>query len=137
MSYKKVWKEIKTSLKRDTNKRTFSTWIEPIIPRGMKRGQLILELPSQFYFEWIEKHYKKQFTNILREKTKEATEIYFIVAEKKAVKQKKEKQKTRIVVNKELNPQLNKQYMFSDYILCDIYINFIHRNRICSICIYG
>ena len=116
MSYKKVWKEIKTNLKRDTNKRTFSTWIEPIIPRGMKSGQLILELPSQFYFEWIEKHYKKQFTNILREKTKEATEIYFIVAEKKAVKQKKEKQKTRTVVKKELNPQLNKQYMFSNFI---------------------
>ena len=59
MSYKKIWKEIKTNLKRDTNKRTFSTWIEPIIPRGIKSGQLILELPSQFYFEWIEKHYKK------------------------------------------------------------------------------
>ena len=91
MSYKKVWKEIKTNLKRDTNKRTFSTWIEPIIPRGMKSGQLILELPSQFYFEWIEKHYKKQFTNILREKTKEATEIYFIVAEKKSSKTEKGK----------------------------------------------
>ena len=78
----------------------------------MKSGQLTLELPSQFYFEWIEKHYKKQFTNILREKTKEATEIYFIVAEKKAVKQKKEKQKTRAAVKKELNPQLNKQYIY-------------------------
>ena len=116
MSYKRVWKEIKTDLKRDTNKRTFSTWIEPIIPREMKRGQLILELPSQFYFEWIEKHYKKQFINILRDKTKEATEVYFIVAEKKAVKHKKEKQKIRTVVKKELNPQLNKQYMFSNFI---------------------
>ena len=68
----------------------------------MKSGQLILELPSHFYFEWIEKHYKKQFTNILREKTKEATEIYFIVAEKKAERHKKEKQKTRTIVKKEL-----------------------------------
>jgi len=35
-----------------------STWFDPISPLGLSGGELVLEVPNQFFYEWIESHYK-------------------------------------------------------------------------------
>ena len=56
LSYKTLWNKLKKEIKEITNERMFSTWIEPVKPIALNKNNLILELPNQFFYEWIETH---------------------------------------------------------------------------------
>lgn len=36
---------------------SFSTWFSPIVFEGVRRGQAVLRVPTQFFYEYIEEHY--------------------------------------------------------------------------------
>ena len=54
-----IWKKIKKQLKKKQPSHAYSTWFAPINPIAFNNNTLILELPNQFFFEWIQSHYKK------------------------------------------------------------------------------
>ena len=35
----------------------FNTWFEPIVPVGFDKNVLTIQVPSQFFYEWLEEHY--------------------------------------------------------------------------------
>ena len=84
LSYKTLWNKLKKEIKEITNERMFSTWIEPVKPIALNRNNLILELPNQFFYEWIEIHYKNKFEKIIKEKLKEEIKIQFTIGIEKA-----------------------------------------------------
>ncbi|MBC8344807.1 MAG: chromosomal replication initiator protein DnaA [Candidatus Marinimicrobia bacterium] len=59
MTHIDLWKTIKKSLKKNHPQHAFSTWFEPITSIGLSNDELILEVPNQFFFEWIQSHYKE------------------------------------------------------------------------------
>ena len=61
--HKKVWDKIKSSIKKETPEHAFNTWISPIKAVALNQTDLILEVPNQFFFEWIDTHYKKNIKN--------------------------------------------------------------------------
>jgi len=94
----------------------FNTWIEPVKPIALNRNSLVLELPNQFFYEWIETHYKNQFEKIMKEKLKEEIKIQFTIGVE-SVSNKAEKitqHKKEAPTQKKTN--LNKKYIFSNFI---------------------
>ena len=79
LSYKTLWNKLKKEINETTSERMFSTWIEPVRPIALNGKNLVLELPSQFFYEWIETHYKNQFEKIIKEKLKEEIKIQFTI----------------------------------------------------------
>ena len=116
LSYKTLWNKLKKEIKETTNERMFGTWIDPVKPIALNRSILVLELPNQFFYEWIEAHYKNQFEKILKEKLKEEIKIQFTIGVER-VSNKAEKITQH---KKEAPPQkktnLNKKYIFSNFI---------------------
>jgi len=115
-SYKTLWNKLKKEIKETTNERMFGTWIEPVKPIALNRSILVLELPNQFFYEWIETHYKNQFEKILKEKLKEEIKIQFTIGVE-SVSNKAEKitqHKKEAPTQKKTN--LNKKYIFSNFI---------------------
>ena len=115
-SYKTLWNKLKKEIKETTNERMFGTWIEPVKPIALNRNILVLELPNQFFYEWIETHYKNQFEKILKEKLKEEIKIQFTIGVE-SVSNKAEKitqHKKETPTQKKTN--LNKKYIFSNFI---------------------
>ena len=115
-SYKTLWNKLKKEIKETTNERMFGTWIEPVKPIALNRSILVLELPNQFFYEWIETHYKNQFEKILKEKLKEEIKIQFTIGVE-SVSSKAEKitqHKKEAPTQKKTN--LNKKYIFSNFI---------------------
>ena len=59
-NYKTVWEEclkiIKDNLGK-ANERSYKTWFEPIVPLTLEDNVLTIQVPSQFYYEWLEEHY--------------------------------------------------------------------------------
>lgn len=58
-----VWRECLNIIGSRVNTQSFKTWFEPIKPTKLEAGILTLEVPSHFFYEWVEEHY----SNILTE----------------------------------------------------------------------
>lgn len=58
--YKSVWKNcleiIKDNLGKE-NEKLFRTWFEPIVPVMLEDHVLTIQVPSQFFYEWLEDHF--------------------------------------------------------------------------------
>src|ERR1700741_2197206 len=52
-----VWEQCLAIIKDNVNWRTFQTWFEPIKAVGLAHSVLTLQVPSQFFYEWLEEHY--------------------------------------------------------------------------------
>ena len=64
-----VWNSILTTMREKVNPQSFSTWFKPISPVGIEDGKLLVQVPSQFFYEWLEQHYgaliNKELTRLL------------------------------------------------------------------------
>ena len=56
--HKTIWQTVKKSIKTDMPSQAFNTWITPIKPVALNEDELILEVPNQFFYEWLDTHYK-------------------------------------------------------------------------------
>ncbi len=54
---KYVWAACLDLIRDGVNTQSFKTWFEPIIPIGLNSGKLTIQVPSQFFYDWIEEHY--------------------------------------------------------------------------------
>ncbi|MFH1852108.1 MAG: chromosomal replication initiator protein DnaA [Candidatus Neomarinimicrobiota bacterium] len=58
ITHENIWNDIKQFLRQTLPGHAFSTWFAPIVPIALTDDELILEVPNQFFFEWIDSHYK-------------------------------------------------------------------------------
>src|ERR1700741_2557306 len=52
-----VWKNCLDVIKDNVNSQNFKTWFEPIKPVKLHDKVLTIQVPSQFFYEWLEEHY--------------------------------------------------------------------------------
>ena len=52
-----VWNSCLEIIKDNVSQQSFKTWFEPIKPVDLKGNALTIQVPSQFFYEWIEEHY--------------------------------------------------------------------------------
>ena len=116
LSYKTLWNKLKKEIKETTNERMFGTWIEPVKPIALNRNSLVLELPNQFFYEWIETHYKNQFEKILKEKLKEKIKIQFTIGVESASNKVEKTTQHKREAPTQKTTNLNKKYIFSNFI---------------------
>ena len=56
-SHEEVWKVCLSVIKDNVNLQSYKTWFEPIKPLRIKDSILTIQVPSQFFYEWLEEHY--------------------------------------------------------------------------------
>lgn len=61
-----LWDKCLEVIRDNVNTQSFNTWFEPIVPRKLEGSVLTIEVPSQFYYEWIEEHYVALLKSTLR-----------------------------------------------------------------------
>jgi chromosomal replication initiator protein len=75
-----VWKSCLTIIKDIVEWQHFKTWFEPIKPVELKNKILTIQVPSQFFFEYLEEHYVTLLAKTLkRELGKDANLEYRIM----------------------------------------------------------
>lgn len=85
-----VWKECLDIIRDNITRQSFRTWFEPLKAVSLDEedghAKLTVQLPSRFYFEWLEEHYygllRKTITKVLGEK---AQLFYDVVIEREEV----------------------------------------------------
>jgi len=53
----KAWEDCLRIIKDNVNWRAFETWFAPIKPVHLQNSVLTIQVPSQFFYEWLEEHY--------------------------------------------------------------------------------
>ena len=56
-SHTEIWKRCLEIIKDNTSETCYSTWFMPIVPIGFQNNVLTIQVPSQFFYEWLEEHY--------------------------------------------------------------------------------
>lgn len=57
MNHKSAWNQCLQILRSRVDEKSFSTWFEPIAPLSLHGSLLTIEVPSQYFYEWLEEHY--------------------------------------------------------------------------------
>lgn len=52
-----VWNECLRVIEQHVNEQSFSTWFRPITPVKLEGPSLTIQVPSQFFYEWLEDNY--------------------------------------------------------------------------------
>jgi len=56
-TFEKVWQNCLDIIKDNVNQQSFKTWFDPIRPVKLNGAILTIQVPSQFFYEWLEEHY--------------------------------------------------------------------------------
>ena len=120
LNHENIWMEVKESLSNELPSHAYSTWFEPILPIAINETELVLEVPNQFFFEWIESHYRGMIESTLRKKLQNDFSVKYTIAPTgtngptinfENIDSEKTQQKRRFNP-----PVLNEHYTFSTYI---------------------
>lgn len=121
-----LWKKCLTLIKENVTLMTYNTWFLPIRPISYVDNNLKVQLPNQFFWEWIDEHFstivKKTILEVLGEKGK----LSYIIADDK--EQKEEEVVRQNLIEPRVNPKiienkrpehetnLNPRYKFDNFI---------------------
>ncbi|HET6567127.1 MAG TPA: chromosomal replication initiator protein DnaA [Rhodothermales bacterium] len=81
-----VWERCLDSVAREVSPQAFKTWFVPLKPVSLDRNdhgtdvELRLELPSQFYHEWLAQHYGPLLDSVVAQAVGHPTHITFSVS---------------------------------------------------------
>ena len=82
MSIESVWKNCLEFIKDNIQDQAYKTWFEPIQPVKIEDNVLSIQVPSKFFYEWLEEHYVKLLKIALtKELGKDAKLVYVIKME--------------------------------------------------------
>ncbi|MGC9150402.1 MAG: chromosomal replication initiator protein DnaA [Microbacter sp.] len=134
ISANELWKRCTQIIRDNVSETTFATWFAPIIPLSYVNNVFTLQVPSQFFYEYIEETFVDLLRmTIHREIGAETKLMYRVVMDRNAgtsttipsdekikpfptITAKKENPFNRPVRVDDINPQLNPIYNFNSFI---------------------
>ena len=119
-----AWKECLKSIKENVTLMTYNTCFLPIKPVELKDSTLKIQIPSQFFWEWIDEHYNTLINRTLVEILGAGAKLSYLIAEEiEHPEVSKTNNKPVIQLVPEANSQvpkhetcLNPRYTFDNFI---------------------
>ena len=74
-----VWKNCLAFIEDNIQPQAFKTWFEPIKPVKLSDNALSIQVPSKFFYEWLEEHYVKLLKVALTKELGENAKLVYII----------------------------------------------------------
>ena len=135
MTPQELWNRCLKVIKDNISEAAYSTWFEPIVPLKYENGEFVLQVPSMFFYEYIEEKFAELLRVTLYREVGEGTKLlYRIMVDKAATTTTPAEDKTVVaervpdkivksginpfepVVQQDIDPQLNAAYNFNTFI---------------------
>lgn len=123
---KNAWKECLSIIKDKVPFLTYNTWFLPIKPIELKDSVLKIQVPNNFFVEWIDEHYNSLINRTIREIIGEDAQLVYVILEDKddlfhepapVIKVAiPEKPVVQAEPAEEFNTNLNPRYFFENFI---------------------
>lgn len=119
-----IWSDCLKVIKDNVPNMTFNTWFAPIKPVDIKNDTLTIQLPSNFFWEWIDEHFSNLLNRAIKSALGENGKIDYIIVEEKEIEEPKIHIPTINIINKEtakpeqpdFESDLNPKYTFDNFI---------------------
>ncbi|MDQ3071983.1 MAG: chromosomal replication initiator protein DnaA [Bacteroidota bacterium] len=66
LTHEEVWKNCLKIINDNVNFQSYKTWFEPIVPVRLEGKVLTIQVPSLFFYEWLEEHYVGLMKKIIK-----------------------------------------------------------------------
>jgi chromosomal replication initiator protein len=73
------WQRVLDTIKGQINVNSFETWIKPILCRSVDNKELVLEVPNNFFRDWVAEHYVHTIKGALYKLTGEDFSVSLLV----------------------------------------------------------
>lgn len=96
-----LWNECLNTLKSQVDPKSYKTWFAPIKSAKIDGNVLTIQVPNQFFYEWIEEHYVKEIGNALKKTIgpKARLEYHILVNNHRKIGKNTPKEKKNILSN--------------------------------------
>ncbi|MCG2461091.1 chromosomal replication initiator protein DnaA [Flavobacteriaceae bacterium F89] len=74
-----VWNNCLAFIQDNIQPQAFKTWFEPIKPVKLSENSLSIQVPSKFFYEWLEEHYVKLLKVSLTKELGENAKLIYII----------------------------------------------------------
>ncbi|MCH9029280.1 MAG: chromosomal replication initiator protein DnaA [Bacteroidetes bacterium] len=122
-----IWKNCLSKIKENVTLMTYNTWFLPIKPLQLSNNTLKIEIPSHFFWEWIDEHYNLLINNTIAEVIGPDAKLSYIInkvsnqLEQSSDNGGNGKNKDNIITGKQkvkhnFESYLNSRYTFEDFI---------------------
>ena len=82
MKHKEFWANVVGNLKLVLPKHAINAWFELLNAIAISEGNILLEVPNQFFCEWIDSHYKGELTTSIQKVDKAISGYRFSIGTK-------------------------------------------------------
>lgn len=90
MQAPEAWKECLKTIKENVSALTYNTWFLPIIPLELENSTLKIQLPNQFFWEWIDEHFNTLINKIIHEVLGPEAKLAYLISEEEEVEDRSE-----------------------------------------------
>ena len=75
-----VWRRCLDKIQKRVTSLGFKTWFQPIVPIKLVEKDITVQVPSQFFYDWLEEHYNALIRNTVTSVLGESGKLYYFVA---------------------------------------------------------
>lgn len=75
-----TWDRCLTLIREQVSTLSFKTWFQPIVPLKQEGDELTIQVPSQFFYDWVEEHYNTLIRNTIVSVLGQNAKLYYSIA---------------------------------------------------------
>ena len=75
----RVWSNCLENIRQHVGEQSFNTWFAPIVPLTLENGVLTIQVPSQFFYEWLEENYVHLLKEAITRELGPAAKLHYSV----------------------------------------------------------
>ncbi|MFQ5640940.1 MAG: chromosomal replication initiator protein DnaA [bacterium] len=118
LDYTAAWNECLSLIKDSINPQSFTTWFKPINPVRLEENNLVVEVPSQFFYEWLESHYSILMNQVLLQILGDNAKLTYSVTTNgdKEPTELPSLDKRKSITRPDKKSNLNERYLFDNFV---------------------
>jgi len=76
----RVWDACLAAIHNRVTSLSFKTWFQPIVPLKLVHEELTVQVPSQFFYDWVEQHYNSLIRETITSVLGDNARLYYSIA---------------------------------------------------------
>lgn len=79
-----VWRRCMEVIQSRVTSLSFKTWFQPIVPLKLAGKEITVQVPSQFFYDWVDQHYNSLIRETITSVLGDGAKLYYSIASEDA-----------------------------------------------------